>query len=121
MSLEDYRYKVSALNKASAPYEKGSKSGSGIPSVISKNKKYVIIVVGIFLLLVLFKPKIIQGKIIGNEGEKPKANGKINMSSLVKYWIIFSLVFCILLYIYCNIICKKKGLESSSCKRCSGS
>ena len=118
MSLEDYRYKVSALSKASAPYEKGSKE---LPSIITKNKKYIIVIAIVFLVLVLFKPKFVQSKMIEAEGEKPKSTGKINLSSLLKYWIIISLVLCILIYVYCNVICKKKGVDSGSCKRCSGS
>lgn len=115
MSLEDFRYRVSALNKSSAPYEKTE--DPKMPTIITKNKKYLISIVVVLLLLIIIKPKFIQGK-----NDDGKVNNKISLSSLVRYWIIFSLVVCIAIYVYCNIICKKKNTaSSSSCKRCSGS
>jgi hypothetical protein len=109
-SLDDFRYKISALNKSSAPYEKDTKNESN--QFLDKYKKYIICSVIIFLILVLFKPGFIQGKT--NDGKK---NNKIVFSLLLKYWIIFSLVLCISVYVYCNVICKKNK-DSSSCKRC---
>lgn len=126
MSLEDYRYRVSALNKSSAPYEKTSVE-TKIPSIITKNKKYLICIIGVLLLLIIIKPKFIQGEGSNKNGEKSNKNGeesnkndsKINVSSLLKYWIIISLILCIAIYVYCNVICKKKNTStSSSCKRC---
>jgi hypothetical protein len=114
MSLEDYKYRISALNKASAPYEKTTKSSDGNMGIM-KYKKYIIAVVIIFLLLIIIKPKWIQGR--NAEGN---ADNKIKFSALLKYWIIFSLFVCVALYVYCNVICKKKGSDSVGCKRCSG-
>ena len=111
MSLEEYRYKVSSLTK--------SDLRSGASTIFSKYKKYIITFIIILFLLILFKPKFIQSKIY-TEGEKVKYSGKINLFSLIRYWIIISLVLCIGLYVYCNIICKKTSISNSStCKKCS--
>jgi len=120
MSLEDYRYRVSALNKSSAPYEKTSVE-TKIPSIITKNKKYLICIAFVLLFLIIIKPKFIQGEESNKKGkgEDGKVDNKINMTFLLKYWIILSLILCIAIYVYCNVICKKKNTStSSSCKRC---
>jgi hypothetical protein len=112
-SLDEFRFKISALNKSSAPYEKDTKHGDNSNPFLDKYKKYIICAVVIFLLLVLFKPGFIQGKT-----EEGKKNNKIVFSSLIKYWIIFSLIIFVSIYVYCNVICKKNKNDSSSCKRC---
>lgn len=110
MSLEEYRYKVSSLTKSNNP---------GTSNILIKYKKYVITAIIILVLLILFKPKFIQSKIIPQEeGGKIQYNGKINFFALFRYWIIISLVLCIGIYVYCNIICKKNS-SSSTCKKCS--
>jgi len=109
MSLEEYRYKVSALNK------EHTNQGEQTKNLFSKYKKYIIIIVIVLLILILFKPGFVQGKELVND--KLKSNGKINVGSLLKYWIIFSLILCALLYAYC-VICKKKSESGGSCKRC---
>lgn len=112
MSLEDYRYKVSGLTKSSGTHP-------SVSSIFMKYKKYIITAIVILVLLILLKPKFIQGKIIPQEeGGKIQYSGKINLFSLLRYWIIISLLLCVAIYVYCNIICKK-GASNYTCKKCS--
>lgn len=109
MSFEEYRYKVSNLTKSST---------SNISNGLIKYKKYIIIAMIILVVLILFKPKFIQSKIIPQEdGGKIQYNGKINFFALLRYWLIISLLICIGIYVYCNIICNKNN-SSSTCKKC---